>query len=164
MEQKIVIGKIVAPHGVRGEFRIMPLTDQPERYTKMKQVRLDDGRLLTVLSLRRHKNVYLMQTKEVTTMNEAELLRGRSIVVLPEELPPLPEGQFYVRDILGFAVVSPEGEPIGTLKDVITPGSTDVFVIAPPDGEEILVAAVEDNILSIDWENRKVVVKLPEWI
>jgi 16S rRNA processing protein RimM len=164
MEQNIVIGKIVAPHGVRGEFRIMPLSDQPERYAGMKKIHLDDGRSLTVVSLRRHKNVYLMQTKEITTMNDAELLRGRKIVVTPEELPSLPKGQFYVRDILGFDVVTPEGKPIGTMKDVITPGSTDVFVIAPPQGEDILVAAIDENILKIDWDKKQMVVKLPEWI
>ena len=77
MEQQIVIGKIVAPHGVRGEFRIMPLTDQPQRYAKMKIVHLDDGRDLTVVSVRQHKNVYLMMVKEITNMDEAEALRGR---------------------------------------------------------------------------------------
>lgn len=112
MEQQIVIGKIVAPHGVRGEFRIMPLTDQPQRYAKMKIVHLDDGRDLTVVSVRQHKNVYLMMVKEITNMDEAEALRGRQLVISPKELPPLPKGQFYVRDILGFAVESPDGKPL----------------------------------------------------
>ena len=164
MEQQIVIGKIVAPHGVRGEFRIMPLTDQPQRYAKMKIVHLDDGRDLTVVSVRQHKNVYLMMVKEITNMDEAEALRGRQLVISPKELPALPKGQFYVRDILGFAVESPDGEAFGTVKDVISPGSTDVFVIASPTGEEILLAAIKENILTIDWAEHKVVAKLPEWI
>ena len=138
MEQHIVIGKIVAPHGVRGEFRIMPQTDHPERYAKMKE--------------------------GIDSMNDAETLRGRTIVLRPEELPPLPEGQFYVRDIIGFAAVTPEGETVGTLKDVLSPGSTDVFVIAPPQGEDILVAAIGDNIRNIDWEKKQITVVLPEWI
>ena len=163
MEQHIVIGKIVAPHGVRGEFRIMPQTDHPERYAKLKKITLDNGREFTVVSLRQHKNVYLMKVEGIDTMNDAETLRGRTIVLRPE-LPPLPEGQFYVRDILGFAAVTPEGEPIGTLKDVYSPGSTDVFVIAPPEGEDILVAAIADNIRKIDWEKKEIVVVLPEWI
>lgn len=116
------------------------------------------------MSLRQHKNIYLMKVEGINTMNDAETLRGRTIVLRPEELPPLPEGQFYVRDILGFAAVTPEGEPIGTLKDVYSPGSTDVFVIAPPEGEDILVAAIADNIRKIDWEKKEIVVVLPEWI
>ena len=164
MEQHIVIGKIVAPHGVRGEFRIMPQTDHPERYAKRKKITLDNGRDYTVQSLRQHKNVYLMKVEGIETMNDAETLRGRTIVLRPEELPPLPEGQFYVRDIIGFAAVTPEGETVGMLKDVISPGSTDVFVIAPPQGEDILVAAIADNIRNIDWEKKQIVVVLPEWI
>ena len=147
-----------------GEFRIMPQTDHPERYAKMKKITLDNGREFTVVSLRQHKNVYLMKVGGIDTMDDAETLRGRTIVLRPDELPPLPEGQFYVRDIIGFAVVTPEGEPVGTLKDVISPGSTDVFVIAPPQGEEILVAAIGENIRKIDWETKQIVVVLPEWI
>ena len=164
MERNIVIGKIVAPHGVRGEFRIMPLSDQPERYKDLKTVTLDNGQVLHVEAIRQHKNVFLMKTREIQTMDEAELLRGRSIVLTRDELPPLPEGQFYVRDIIGFAVVTPEGTPVGTLKDVITPGSTDVYVIAPPEGEDILVAAIAENIKKIDWAQKQIVVVLPEWI
>ena len=163
MEQQIVIGKIAAPHGVRGEFRIMPLTDQPQRYAKMKIVHLDDGRDLTVVSVRQHKNVYLMMVKEITNMDEAEAA-GPSACHFPQGTSSLPKGQFYVRDILGFAVESPDGEAFGTVKDVISPGSTDVFVIASPTGEEILLAAIKENILTIDWAEHKVVAKLPEWI
>ena len=162
MEQKIVIGKIVAPHGVRGEFRVLPLTDQPEQYEDRETLTLDNGRVLHVVSVRFHKNAYLVKVQEVTDMDQAEALRGRTIVLRPEELPPLPEGQFYVRDIIGFAVVSPAGDPIGTVKDVISPGPTDVFVVAPP--EDILVASIAENIKKIDWDQKQVVMVLPEWI
>lgn len=165
MEEKIVIGKIVAPHGVRGEFRVMPQTDHPERYAKLKHLTLDNGRVYQVESVRAHKNLYLVKVTGVEDMDAAELLRGRTIVVAPEELPKLPEGQFYVRDILGFAVTSPEGEMLGTLKDVISPASTDIFVIEPSGGgEDILVAAIADNIKNIDWEHKKITAVLPEWV
>ena len=164
MEQHIVIGKIVAPHGVRGEFRIMPQTDHPERYAKMKKITLDNGREYTVVSLRQHKNVNLMKVERIDSKNAPDTLRCRPLVLRPDELPPLPEGQFYVRDIIGFAAVTPEGDTVGTLKDVLSPGSTDVFVIAPPQGEDILVAAIGDNIRNIDWEKKQITVVLPEWI
>ena len=101
-------------------FVSCPLTDQPQRYAKMKIVHLDDGRDLTVVSIRQHKNVYLMMVKEITNMDEAESPAGPSACHFPQELPPLPKGQFYVRDILGFAVESPDGEAFGTVKDVIS--------------------------------------------
>lgn len=72
MEQKIVIGKIVAPHGVRGEFRVLPLTDQPEQYEDRETLTLDNGRVLHVVSVRFHKNAYLVKVQEVTDMDQAE--------------------------------------------------------------------------------------------
>lgn len=164
MKQQIVIGKIVAPHGVRGEFRIMPQTDNPEQYNKMKKICLANGRTLTVEAIRFHKNMVLAKTKEITTMDEADLLRGQEVVVTREELPPLAEGQFYVSDVVGFAVVTPEGELIGHLKDIITPGSTDVFVITTTEEKEIMVVAIDSNIKEINMEARQIVAVLPEWM
>jgi len=164
MKQQIVIGKIVAPHGVRGEFRIMPLTDNPKQYAEMKKLCLADGKTLTVETIRFHKNMVLAKTREVTSMNEAELLRNKEIVINREDLPPLAKGRFYVADIIGFQVVSPEGELLGTLKDVITPGKTDVFVLTATDGKEILVAAIDSNIKAINMAEKKIIAVLPEWV
>ncbi len=163
-KQDIVIGKIVAPHGVRGEFRIMPLTDNPEQYNKLKTLRLSDGTILTIEGLRFHKNLILVKVKEVEDMDGAELLRGKEIVLSKSELPPLPEGSYYVSDLVGFKVLSPEGELLGTLKDVITPGSTDVFVITSVAGEEIMVVAIESNIKKIDLAQKQIIAVLPEWM
>lgn len=163
MSKQIVIGKIVAPHGVRGEFRILPQTDNPEQYIKMQKISLSNGRELTVEAVRFHKNMVLMKTKEITSMDEAELLRNCAVVIKQEDLPSLPAGRFYVSDIIGFQVVTPEGELIGTLKDVITPGSTDVFVIAGKDGKEIMVVAIDANIKAMNMQEKQIVAVLPEW-
>ena len=164
MKQQIVIGKIVAPHGVRGEFRIMPLTDNPKQYASMKTLCLTDGKTLTVESIRFHKNMVLAKTREVTSMDEAELLSNKEIVVAREDLPPLQAGHFYVADIIGFQVVSPQGELLGTLKDVITPGKTDVFVVTTTANKEIMVVAIDSNIKSIDMAEKKIIAVLPEWV
>ncbi len=165
MEETIVIGKIVAPHGVRGEFRIMPQTDYPERYTGAKHLQLDTGAVYEVENIRPHKQFYLVKVAGIEDMDAAERLRGRTIVVPASQLPKLPEGQFYVRDILGFSVISPEGELLGTVADVIQPASTAIFVIHPAGGgEDILVAAIAENIKQIDWEKQQVIAVLPEWI
>lgn len=163
-KQQIVIGKVVAPHGVRGEFRIMPQTDNPEQYDTMKKITLGNGKVLTVESMRFHKNMVLAKTKEITTMDEAELLRGQDVVIDKKDLPPLPEGSYYVSDLVGFTVVTPEGEEIGHLKDVITPGSTDVFVITKTNGEEVMVVAIKENIKEMNIKEQKIVAVLPEWM
>lgn len=78
-------------------------------------------------------------------------------------MPELPEGEYYVGDLLGMDVVREDGSSVGTFHDVLKTGSADVYVIKPPQGQEILLAAVPENIVHIDVAARKMVVRLPEW-
>ena len=161
--QQVTLGQIVAPHGVRGDLRILPLTRNVSLFQKMKYLLLPDGRQLTVVRARPHKNLVLVTTEEIKTMDAAEALRGLRVSVRRADLPELPEGQYYVGDLLGMDVVDEAGKPIGTFKDVLQTGSADVYVIAPPQGQDILVANVPDNIRRIDAANHTMVVRLPEW-
>jgi 16S rRNA processing protein RimM len=164
MDKQIVIGKIIAPHGVRGEFRLMPLTENPERYLEMKTLLLENGKEFTVTSARFHKNMVLIKTEEITSMDEVELLRGQNVVVNTEDLPPLEQGRFYVADLIGFAVVTLENEDVGKLSDVITTGSNDVFVVKSAVGKEIMIPAIDTHIKEIDTKSRTIKVVLPQWI
>jgi len=159
-----VIGKIIAPHGVRGEFRLMPLTENPERYLEMKTLLLENGKEFTITSARFHKNMVLIKTEEITSMDEVELLRGQNVVVNTEDLPPLEQGRFYVADLIGFAVVTLENEDVGKLSDVITTGSNDVFVVKNAVGKEIMIPAIDTHIKEIDTKSRTIKVVLPQWI
>jgi len=164
MDKQIVIGKIIAPHGVRGELRLMPLTDFPERYLTMKKLLLASGKELTVVSARFHKNMVLVITKEVNSMDEANLLRGEEILVNTEELPPLQEGRFYVADLIGFNVVTETGEEVGALSEVITTGSNDVFVVKSKEGKDVMIPAIDTHIKNIDTNSRMIKVVLPTWV
>lgn len=164
MDKQIVIGKIIAPHGVRGEFRLMPLTENPERYLEMKKLLLENGKELTINSARFHKNMVLIKTEEITSMDEAELLRGQNVVVNTADLPPLEQGRFYVADLIGFAVVTMENADVGKLSDVITTGSNDVFVVKNAAGKEIMIPAIDTHIKEIDTKSRTIKVVLPQWI
>ena len=164
MDKQIVIGKIIAPHGVRGEFRLMPLTENPERYLEMKTLLLENGKEFTITSARFHKNMVLIKTEEITSMDEVELLRGKNVVVNTKDLPPLEQGRFYVADLIGFAVVTLENEDVGKLSDVITTGSNDVFVVKSTSGKEIMIPAIDTHIKEIDTKSRTIKVVLPQWI
>ncbi len=164
MDKQIVIGKIIAPHGVRGEFRLMPLTENPDRYLEMKKLLLENGKEFTITSARFHKNMVLIKTEEITSMDEVELLRGQNVVVNTEDLPPLEQGRFYVADLIGFAVVTLENEDVGKLSDVITTGSNDVFVVKNAVGKEIMIPAIDTHIKEIDTKSRTIKVVLPQWI
>jgi 16S rRNA processing protein RimM len=164
MDKQIVIGKIIAPHGVRGEFRLMPLTENPQRYLEMEKLLLENGRELTIISARFHKNMVLIKTEELASMDEVEPLRGKNVVVNAKDLPPLQDGRFYVADLIGFAVVTLENEDIGKLADVITTGSNDVFVVKGNDGKDIMIPAIDTHIKEIDTTSRTIKVVLPQWI
>jgi 16S rRNA processing protein RimM len=161
--EKVVLGQIVAPHGVRGDLRIMPLTSNVQLFMDMDYLLLPDDRKLHVVKARPHKNIMLVTVEEITSIEEAEALRGQKVSVYREDMPELPEGRYYVGDLIGLPVLDEEGNRIGTFKDVLPTGSKDVYVIQPPEGKDILVANIPENIREIDLPNRRIIVRLPEW-
>ena len=111
MENQIVIGKIVAPHGVRGDIRILPLTDKPEQFLDLDYLLLPDGRKLTVKAARFHKRMVLVTTAEIKSMNESELLRGMEVSINAEDLPELEDRYFGTGEPIlggkkGYLVIS----------------------------------------------------------
>ena len=164
MDKQICIGTIVAPHGVRGDIRILPQTEHPEQFLDLDYLLLDDGRTLHLTNARFHKRMALVKCREVNNMNEAELLRGKKVFIRTEDLPELEEGEFYVADLLGCKVVGTAGAEIGELKDVISTGSNDVYVVATAGGKELLVPALKQHVKEINPEERRIVVELPEWV
>lgn len=163
MDKQVNIGTIVAPHGVRGDIRILPQTDYPEQFLDLDYLLLADGRKLSVTAARFHKRMVLVKCEEINSMNDAELLRGQEVFVNLEDLPPLDEGEYYVADLIGCVVVDEEGKSIGELKDVISTGSNDVYVIKAENGKDILLPALKKHVFEINVTERKIVVRLPEW-
>ena len=164
MHNQIVIGKIVAPHGVRGDIRILPLTEKPEQFLDLDYLLLQDGRKLTIKHARFHKRMVLVTTEEIKSMNEAELLRDQEVLIKAEDLPELEEGQFYVADLIGLPVFDTEGKQIGTFKDSLSTGSNDVYVIAVPGEKDILLPASKICVKEINLAEKRIVVTLPEWV
>lgn len=164
MNNQIVIGKIVAPHGVRGDIRILPLTEKPEQFLELDYLLLADGRRLTLKHARFHKRMVLAAVAEINSMNEAELLRGQEVLINAEDLPELEEGQFYVADLIGLPVYDEQGAQIGTFKDALTTGSNDVYVIAVPGAKDILLPALKIYVKEINPAEKRIVVTLPEWV
>ena len=164
MYNQIVIGKIVAPHGVRGDIRILPLTEKPEQFLDLDYLLLHDGRKLTIKHARFHKRMVLVTTEEIKSMNEAELLRDQEVLIKAEDLPELEEGQFYVADLIGLPVFDEEGKQIGTFKDSLSTGSNDVYVIAVPGEKDILWPALKIYVKEINLAEKRIVVTLPEWV
>ena len=163
MDKEIIIGKIVAPHGVRGDIRILPLTEKPDLFLDLEYLLLEGGKKLTVKNARFQKRMILVTTKEITSMNEAELLRDKNIYIKAEDLPELEDDEFYVADLVGIPVYDLEGNQIGTFKDSLSTGSNDVYIIAVSGAKDILVPDLKEYFKEIKLAEKRIVVKLPEW-
>lgn len=164
MEKQVVIGTIIAPHGVRGDIRILPQTDHPEQFLELSYLLLEDGRTLEITSVRFHKRMALVKCKGIESMNDAELFRGKKVLINSEDLPQLKEGEYYVADLIGLKVLDENGKELGTLKDVLSTGSNDVYVIAVLNEKDILIPALKKHVKEINVKEQRIVVELPEWI
>ena len=158
---RIIIGKIGAPFGVRGEMRIVSLTDFPERFFDMNELTIEDKVFQIEKAREDHKSI-LMKFSGVNSPEDAALLRGKVITVSREELSPLAEGEYYTFDIIGLRVHSTSGESLGEVKNVLQTGSNDVYEVKDEAGKEILVPALKKVVKLIDIENKKMVIDLSE--
>jgi len=158
----VTIGKVTAPHGVRGEVRVYPLTEFPDRFFDLARVFLCRGegrserRVSRVKGLAR--GLFLLKLEGIDTRDEAERWRGAEVQVPRAEAVPLPPGRYYVFELVGARVVTKDGAPVGRLEDVLATAANDVFVVRSEEGREILVPAVRHVVLSIDPEEGTIVI------
>jgi 16S rRNA processing protein RimM len=152
------VGRIVGTHGLRGEVKILPLTDFPERIAGYRHVTLrwPDGstKPYEIVATRPHKNVVLARFSGLETIDDAELLRAAEVWVAEERLSPLPEGHYYIHDILGMRVVTAAGDEIGPVTEVIQGPANDVYVAGG-----LMIPATRDAVESIDAKARTIVVR-----
>jgi len=158
----ITVGKIVAPHGVRGDVRIVPLTDFPDRFYDLKTVLVEDVGQLKIEAVRQHKKFILIKFAERDSVSAAQLLRGKLLKIKREDVVKLPEGQYYIFDIIGLNVFTEEGTLLGSITDVLQPGSNDVYVVEQHDKKELLIPAIKEVVKKIDIEGKQMIVKLQE--
>lgn len=128
----LACGQIVKPQGLRGEVKVQPLTDDPQRFLQLAQVFLkqpDGYRTVAVVSVRLHEGFAYMQLQGVSSRDQAESLRGQYLWVDRANAAKLPEGRYYIADILGALLVDEGGKSYGRVKDVIQTGANDVYVI-----------------------------------
>ncbi len=156
----VTVGRILAPHGVRGEVKVEIMTDFPDRF--MERPRLYLSRSSTpvqVDSARFFKQFVLLKLEGYPDRNSVEGLRGELLQIPIEETAPLEEGEYYVYQMLGLEVVSDDGRELGEITEVIETGANDVYVVRGPLGE-VLLPDTDEVILDVDPENGKVKVHL----
>ena len=159
--ERIVIGRVGAAHGIRGELRIIPLTDFPERFMVLREVMVGDE-LLHIESVKPQGKNFLMRFREYAVREDAQKLTGRLLTVARAEAAPLDEGEYYVFDIVGLTVYDEENNELGTVENVLRTGSNDVYAVRSEDGREILIPALRKVVRTIDVPNGRMTVRLSE--
>ncbi|MDX1663933.1 MAG: ribosome maturation factor RimM [Candidatus Promineifilaceae bacterium] len=163
----LVIGRVVRPHGVRGEMRVESHTELPERFTWLEQVYLardpddPDPERHAVDTVRFHKGYVLLALVDVNSRESAEMLRGAWLMVPVAEALPLEEGEVYHYQLEGLEVVSDEGEYLGELAEIIETGANEVFVVRHAEGE-LLLPNIEAVVKEVDLEAGRMTVHLME--
>jgi 16S rRNA processing protein RimM len=159
----LTVGRIVGTHGIRGEVKILPLTDYPERIGRYGRVllRWPDGKEEEheIAAARPHKNVVLARFSGYNDINQVDRFRDAEVWVPGERLAPLPEGHFYVHQILGLRVVTPSGDEIGPVTEVIRGPANDVYVAGG-----LLIPATHDAVERIDPPAGVIVVRSREFL
>lgn len=154
----IEIGRIVSTHGIRGEVKIAAWTDDIYDLLEMEAFYLKDGTPLYVEQSRVHKNALIVKFREISNMNEAESKRG---ILLFTEKTPLPEGRFYIKDLIGLDAVT-AGAVFGKLTDVFNTGANDIYEIKTDAGKTLYLPVIDGVIDSVDLDAHKIYVTIPE--
>jgi len=160
LEDIVVIGKVLKELGICGELKVLPLSDNPERFKKLERVYLvsPDGKreLRGVTVLRQQKGLVHLSLAGCNSPEKASTLRGYFLAVPKNELPLLPEGKYYTFQIIGLRVVTDEGIPLGIVEDILSTGSNDVFVVK---GEkEYLIPFLRDVVKKIDLAEKLIII------
>jgi 16S rRNA processing protein RimM len=163
----VIVAEITKGHGVRGAVRVVPVTDFPDHLLALQAVILLDeqgGRTVHVESAHPAGRFVVMKLVGIDTPEAADRLRGVALGIPASEVRALPPGQFYVFQIVGLRVRTPQGAPLGQVTDVLHTGSNDVYVVRTPEGGETLLPAVGDVIEAIDVAAGEIIARPPEWM
>ena len=158
MEDLLQVGVITTTHGIRGEVKVYPTTDDVHRFEELESVLLDTGkeyRELKIKSVKYFKQYAILKFKGIDNINDIEKYKGKSLFVTRENAQPLGEDEYYIADLIGMEVYLEDGSHFGTLKDVMETGANDIYIIKTEEGKEVLIPAIYEYILDVDVEAGK---------
>lgn len=153
MEDLLQVGVITQTHGIRGEVKVFPTTDDAGRFQELKQVILDTGKetlSLEIENVKYIKQFVILKFKGYDNINDIERYKRCALLIERSDAVPLEEDEYFVADMIGMKVLTDQGEEFGILKDVMETGANDVYVIEHPSKGEVLVPAIKECILDVD--------------
>lgn len=163
MDDLLKVGIITNTHGLRGEVKVFPTTDDAQRFLDLDTVILDtktEKKTVEIENVRFFKNMVILKMKGFDHINDVEKLRKAELYVTREQAVPLGENEYFIADLIGLCAVSDEGEALGKVADVIQTGANDIYVIRRPEASDLLVPAIRQCIREVDLKNRSITVHL----
>ena len=165
MEKQLQVGVISSTHGVRGEVKVFPTTDDVTRFRQLKKVYLDTGREMLPLEIQNvkfFKQFAILKFKGIDNINDIEKYRGKSLMIDREDAVDLDEDEYFIADMIGMKVCTEDGSEFGTLKDVMETGANDVYIIDSLEHGEVLIPAIKECILDVDMDEERMTIHLME--
>lgn len=165
MEDILQVGIITSTHGLKGEVKVFPTTNDAARFKRLKEVLLDTGREklpLEIEGVKFFKQFVILKFKGIDDISAVEKYRQRGLYVTRENAVRLGRNEYFIADLIGMAVIDEEDAPVGVLKDVLETGANDVYVIDMVDGRELLLPAIKQCVLEVDMEAGRMKVHILE--
>jgi 16S rRNA processing protein RimM len=165
MEQFFQVGVITTTHGLKGDVKVYPTTDDIKRFERLKTVILENKNEhmnLEIENVRYFKNLVILKFKGIDDINDVEKYKGMSLLVARKDALELREGQYYLADLIDLQVLLEDGTGLGVLTEVLQTGANDVYVVKTKEDKELLIPAIKDCILEVNMETRCMKVHLLE--
>lgn len=165
MEKVLKVGIISSTHGVRGEVKVFPTTDDAKRFKNLKEVLMDTGKEfcpLQIETVRFFKQFVILKFKDYDRLDDVEKFRGKALFVTREHAVKLNKDEYFIADLIGMNVTADDGILKGRLKDVLQTGANDVYVISLEDGREMLLPAIKECVLDISFEKNEIKIHILE--
>lgn len=163
MEKYLEVGQIVNTFGIKGQVKVTPFTDDIKRFDELKEIYIEkknELKLFQIEQVNYSKNMVILKLKGVETPEEAEKLRNCYIKIDRKDAKKLPEGTYFIADLIGLDVYTDENKLLGKVDDIYNTGSSDIYVVKDELGKQILLPAIKEVLKQVDLENGKIIVHL----
>lgn len=163
MDNYLRVGVITTTHGIKGEVKVFPTTDDVTRFKELKMVTLDTGKELLSLEIegvKFFKQFVILKFKGIDDINEIEKYKGKDLLVSREDAVKLEKDEYFIYDLINSDVFTEDGNKLGILVEILTTNANDVYVVKTEENKEILLPSIRECILDVDVENKKIIVHL----
>ena len=161
MKERLQVGVISSTHGVRGEVKVFPTTDDMTRFKKLKEVILvteKTEKVLKITSVKFFKQFAILKFDGIDTLNDVEVYKGASLFVDRKNAVKLEKDEYFIADLIDLTVVDESGNKLGTLIDVMKTGANDVYIVKNDEEKELLFPAIKECVVDIDFKEKKMTV------